>query len=476
MKRRHCRVGTEAKILIIGLSATEEGAYERQLGNVAILSGATKMLKDTIPSVDISTNFQLTEAFCKELGIKSIRDKEVWSFSPSFFLKSICDLCKCTLWRFLSLFRLDVRSLVNNRKLREYRSADIILDMSADLFSDNFDYIRMLKHSIDILSIRLLRKPVIIFAQSPGPFRSKFIGQVIKSILNKTTLITTREEISKDSLLSIGVSKTPIFATACPAFLFEATSKGRVEQIFKQEGISLDNEPLIGLTFCSFNISVNPMRIIIQNKWLNTMKYLLPKLFYNLVEKRMKSVKSLDTHVTADLMPFAQAIDHLVERLHATVLLIPHMYESSSSRYHILSDKGLAEKLCELTNSANTEKIKILKGKYNAEDVKGIIGECDIFISGRMHAAIAAMTQNIPTIVIPYGNKFYGIMQMVGQQICILEENNTDYIISKIDYVWRKRGEISKQLEARIPEVRERALLNAKLVDDIINEKESRKV
>lgn len=457
------------KILIIGLSATEEGAYERQLGNVAILSGTTKMLEDAIPSINISTNFQLSDTFCEKLGIRSIKDKEMWSFSPLFFLRSIFDLWKCILWRFLSMFGLDIRLLVNNRKLREYRSADIILDISADLFSDDFDYIRMLKQSIEILSIRLLRKPIIIFAQSPGPFRSKFIRHVIKSVFNKTTLITTREEISKDYLQSIGVSKTPIFATACPAFLFEATSKERVEQIFKQEGIPLDNEPLIGLTFCSFNISINPMRIIIQNKWLNTMRYFLPKLFYNLVEKRMKSVKFLDTHVATDLRPFAQAINYLVEEFHATVLLIPHVYESKSSRYHILSDKGLAEKLYELTNLDNREKVKVIRKRYNAEDVKELIGKCDIFISGRMHAAIAAMTQNIPTIVIPYGHKFYGIMQMVGQQRCICEKTNADYIISKIDYVLREKEEISKQLEAKIPEVKERALLNAKLVDNIIN-------
>ena len=458
------------KILIVGIPACSgKGNFERQLGNVAILTPTITMLKDSFPKAEVSTNFQLSEEFCRRNGISSIKDPAVWSFAPRYLLKSALNLLRCIMWRSFRKIGLNVETLISERKLREFAAANVILDISGDTYSDNFNYIRVIKHSMDILAARLLGKPIVLFAQSCGPFKGWPIRSLARLALNRATLITTRESLTKDYLQDIGISKPSIFATACPAFLFEATSKERVEQIFKQEGISLDNEPLIGLTFCSFNISINPMRIIIQNKWLNTMKYFLPKLFYNLVEKRMKSVKFLDTHVAADLTPFVQAIDYLVEKLHATVLLIPHVYESKSSRYHILSDKGLAEKLYELTKSDNTDKIKMLRGKYNAEDVKGIIGECDIFISGRMHAAIAALSQNVPTVGLPYGLKFYGIFGMLGQESHVCSSNNADDIISIVNEVWKNKEKISKELASKVPEAKKLALLNTELVKDILN-------
>jgi len=458
------------KILIVGIPACScMGNFERQLGNVAILTPTITMLKDSFPNAEISTNFQLSEEFCRRNGIASIKDPAVWSFAPRYLLKSVLNLLRCILWRLLRKIGLNVETLISERKLREFAAASVILDISGDTYSDNFNYIRVIKHSMDLLAARLIGKPVVLFAQSCGPFKGHPTRSLARLTLNRVNLITTRESLTKDYLQDMGISKPSIFATACPAFLFDATSKERVEKIFKQEGISLDNEPLIGLTLCSFNISVNPMRIIIKNKWLNTMKYFLPKLFYNLVEKRMKSVKSLDTYVAADLMPFVQTINYLVEKLHANVLLIPHVYESESSRYHILSDTGLAEKLYELTKPDNADKIKMLRGKYNAEDVKGIIGECDIFISGRMHAAIAGLSQNVPTVGLPYGVKFFGIFGMLGQDSHVCSSNNADEIISIVNEVWKNKGEISKVLASKMPEVKKLALLNTKLVKDILN-------
>jgi polysaccharide pyruvyl transferase WcaK-like protein len=51
--------------------------------------------------------------------------------------------------------------------------------------------------------------------------------------------------------------------------------------------------------------------------------------------------------------------------------------------------------------------------KYNAYEIKGIIGLCDFFIGSRMHSCIAALSQGIPTIGVAYSKKFIGIFNSV---------------------------------------------------------------
>lgn len=471
------------KILIIGLCAVDEPYFELQLGNVAIFTATIKMLKDRIPNAQISTNFQLSENFCKKNEITSIKHKAVWSFSPRYFLKSLINLSRCILWRlFQKLFGINVAGLINERKLKEYLNADIILDFSGDLYSDDFNYIRAMKHSIDILAAIHLGKPVIIFAQSSGPFRTRLTSSLAKFVLNRTTLIINREGVSKDYLHQIGVVKPPIFATGDPAFLFEPARRERVEEILSIENVNTNDRPLIGLSICEFNLPSSPWRPsspwkipwrggypVLTRPQYETLAYLAPIVLSVLNRTRwaVGYTPYIESKMIADLKPFVQVIDYLIEELNATVLLIPHVH-ASTEESDFWSDEGIAKQLYQMTEADKKKKIKVIRGHYSSEEVKGIIGQCDLFISGRMHAAIAALSQNVPTVGMSYGHKFYGIMGMVGQERYICGKNDTNDIISKIQDAWVNRKKITKELESKIPKVKKLSLHNAELVEDIL--------
>ena len=87
--------------------------------------------------------------------------------------------------------------MVNDRELREYADADVIVDISMDLYSDSFGAVSVLEHTKDLMLSVLSGKPVVIWAQSLGPFRSKLTSWLVKIVLNRVALITVREEISK---------------------------------------------------------------------------------------------------------------------------------------------------------------------------------------------------------------------------------------------------------------------------------------
>lgn len=69
----------------------------------------------------------------------------------------------------------------------------------------------------------------MLYAQSIGPFKYKYGSKLIKYILNKVNIITTREKISKIVLDDLNVS-TPSFVTADAAFSLPSIPK-KMEEI-----------------------------------------------------------------------------------------------------------------------------------------------------------------------------------------------------------------------------------------------------
>jgi len=145
--------------------------------------------------------------------------------------------------------------LIKGNKLERFTNSDVILDFNGDIFpSDIHNHIRLLKHIVDILTIRKLRVPVIEFVSSPGPFNTWFTRSISKLMFNRISVFTNREPVSSELLKQIGIKKTPIVNSACPAFLLEASPVERAKEILLQENIDVKIRPLIGVTLCGYNL------------------------------------------------------------------------------------------------------------------------------------------------------------------------------------------------------------------------------
>ena len=89
-----------------------------------------------------------------------------------------------------------------------------------------------------------------------------------------------------------------------------------------------------------------------------------------------------------------------------------------------------------------------------------------------MHATIASTSMHVPTVAIAYSDKTHGIIgKMLGQDKCIIDikELNYESLISKINDACENREKIKKELEVKIPMVKERAMLNGKLVKELLD-------
>jgi colanic acid/amylovoran biosynthesis protein len=342
-------------------------------------------------------------------------------------------LLYCSFLAVLRKFGLNIDKLLYPKKLWVYFDADLILNTGGDVLTE--DYGTALSYFSNLLFGLLLDKPIVICAESIGPFNKKVNKLVAKYILNRAKLITLREERSLKHLQGMGVNKPPIYVTADVAFTLEAASDQKINEILVKEGIT-EHRPLVG-------ISVSK---IISNYGFPAIKN--PNDKYNEYVKLMSNI-----------------VDYLVNTLNATIVFVPHVYGPIDT-----DDRVVADDICKLIK--NKHKVVSIKEEYTPEELKGIIGQCDLFIGARMHATIASTSMFVPTVGIAYSHKMYGIIgEMLGQEKYIIDikELNYESLISKINDAWENREKIRKGLEVKIPMVKEKAMLNGELVKELLD-------
>ena len=321
--------------------------------------------------------------------------------------------------------------------LRECLRSDIIIGMYGDALID-VTVSSTILYSCNILLASILKRPYVLYPQSIGPFKTKLTMSLAKFALNRTTSITAREEITKNYLQDIGVNKPPIYLTADMAFILQPAPYERVEEIILKEGITKDDGVLIGM-----NIS------------------------------QLINYRSKNSNVECDYIELmAEVADYLITNLNATIIFIPH----SICQKEIMDIERNIEDDVIAVNEAfakvkNKHKVAAITSNYTSEELKGIIGQCDLFIGARMHANIAATSMCVPTIAIAYSIKAPGIMNMVGLEkyVCDFRTVTFAELISKIEDMLSNREKIVEKMTPKIEDLKESVWLNVKLVKDLLD-------
>ena len=290
---------------------------------------------------------------------------------------------------------------------------------------------------------KMLDKPIVLYGGSIGQFRRLrwFLERGAKFALSKIDLITLREDVSYQNLRDMGVKNDRVFAISDLAFLLRPVPSDQAKEIMMQEDIEETNKPLIGITVT---------------------RDIASKAFSYL----NNSASSYHKHIKM----LAQVIDNLTSRLDATVIFIPHCIGFAKE----LDDRIVATDIFQMVKNKN--RVKVITNEYAADELKGLIGQFDLFIGERIHSVVNAMSMCVPSIAMSYStDQRLGIIKMVGQEnaICYVEGLDANTLISKIDEIWSEREKIKSELKSKIEIIKERAMLNGKLLKELL---ESRKV
>lgn len=441
------------QIFILGLTSSSLGGMEfHNLGNYIIMEPFIYYLKKEFPDAVIYTSIQMSDKFCKKYGITSLRHQRFWTYGKLTACETTKDIIKVAVWKIVKvLFKKDWKLLLNSSPLlMELKKSNLIIDFSGDIFGDNANYRQFLEDCAKILMAKVLGKSVAMLIGSPGPFKKKWRQILGRFILNKVDLITNREPISTELMRKYGISNPNMFSTACPGFLFEAPDKKEILPILKNEDIIFeDNKPLIGLIICGWNMPIAPFSKLPRENW--------------------------------ELEPFVDLVKHIVKTLNVHVLLMSHQNRTDDQGNLIRgNDHAIIDQIYSLINDSEVEKgILRLKGLYNARESKGIIGQCDMLISGRIHGAVSGLSQCIPTVILDYGHepkahKLKGFALNVGLEKYIANPSNSQDMIAKVSEVWENRDEIHSFLCKRIPKVQELALSNFRMLQPFVYNEDSK--
>ncbi|PWJ95853.1 colanic acid/amylovoran biosynthesis protein [Oceanotoga teriensis] len=424
------------RILIIGQTTLHWGRMEfGNIGNYYIIEPFIRELHKTFENSEIKTTLQMSKRFCKDEKVESLPIDLYYGFNKSNNLE-------------LAKYELTlVEDYLKNGKfqeitpyIKEVLESDIVIDFSGDIWGDNANFLGKDRFEVglykDLIAQKL--KPTYMIAGSPGPFKDIKTKDLAKKVYEGFDLVTNREPISSDIIKREGFNTNNTSDLACPAFLFEpiniekAKEKEEVKNIFDKSKLN------IGFVICGWNFEQGPF-----DKWPRDDK---------------------------DYITFAKSIEHIANKYDVNIILMSHSngFPIPPKKFKLQHgrDYPIIKQLEKILKDRGTAKnIQTIDGVYDAWTTKGIIGNLDLMISGRVHAAVAALSQKIPTVIIDYGHepkahKLKGFAKVCEMENYVADPSKENDLIQKIEKLLDNKDKINQHLNFKIEEVKQMAKNN----------------
>lgn len=430
------------EILVIGQCTLHWGRMEYgNIGNYYIIEPFMRELHRVFPGCKIKTTMQMSERFCNQENIKVLPLNIYYGWEKE-------DLDRAEEELLIAQHFNETGELTKTTPfIEEVNSSDLIIDFSGDIWGDNANFLGPNRLKVGLIKDRiaqLLGKKVVMLAGSPGPFSNEETRQLAKTVFENFHLVTNREPVSIGLLDKDGFNVSRTWSLACPAFLFEPASDNAIKEIIKQEGLSKEARkiPLVGFVLCGWNFEEGPF----------------------------------DKHPRRDdeFIKFAQAVEFIAENLGCKVCLLSHSngFDIPPQTFKLKHgrDYETIKQLEKVLLSRNiTQQFFTLDGIYDAWQTKAILGQFDMLVSGRIHAAVSGLSQNVPTVIIDYGHepkahKLNGFAEVAQVTECIADPSSIQDMKDKIHNCWIKRDLYQNHLNKHIPTVKELARKNFDLL------------
>ncbi len=255
--------------------------------------------------------------------------------------------------------------------------------------------------------------PVMLYANGIGPVNGEKNREKVKEILNQVNLITLRDSDSYDEIKKMGIINEAV-VTADPALTIEGIESYAARKILQDAGIDKDKKIL--------GISIRNWKNCDDNFWKK----------------------------------FSKGIDELCSCHNLVPVFIPLKHPED-----ITISKTISGKM--------KTKSYTLSSTFTAEEIVGIVGECEAVVAMRLHSMIYASAKSVPSIGISYDPKVSGFVKYIGAcSVIDVADFNTEEFILKADEVISHKEEIKEKLDEKIKEFKEKAVKTAKMAIKLI--------
>ncbi len=319
----------------------------------------------------------------------------------------------------------------HNKYFRLLFETDLVADITGgDSFSDIYGFRRFFLVFLCKWLVILLGKKLVLLPQTYGPFKRPFTQKMARYVLKHANLVYSRDHAGIEYLknvLNIDTNSRKVRFAPDIAFILDSRKPDNFDTTLLPKAKN-GNTTLVGL-----NIS----GLLFNGGYTKDNMFGLKTDYRGLIHK---------------------IIDLFVDEKKAVIILVPHVFPPRG--WEVESDPKACRKTYELTRDTYQKRMLLVDGKYNHNEIKYIIGLCDFFIGSRMHACIAAISQNIPTVGLAYSKKFEGVFESIGLGDCVADTRNCDEkeVLEKVESVFKRRSQIRNRLEHIMPRVKENIL------------------
>lgn len=426
-------------VFITGLTSTSRGGMEfHNLGNYVIVEPFFEELRKIFPDAELVTTLQLSRDFCERFNVVSRDEQRFWRYGLRTAKATLSDGFRVLLWKVL---RLNI--LLKSPLLNDLHSADLVIDFSGDIYGDNAKWNKFLEGNARLFYALMLKRPVAMLIGSPGPFESYWRQWMAKRIIPKLDVVTNREPLSTAMLSYIGIKGTSIRTTACPSVLFKASTFTEGDCESDYDKIARSERPVAGFILCGWNMPVGPYFKWPREDW--------------------------------EFQEFVKAIDYLIQNTEHRICIMSHQNGTDEDGKLIKGvDHRLIERFIEhLGDRVDEDRVYPLKGLYDAGQSKAIISNFDVLISGRIHGAVQALSQSIPSVIIDYGHepkphKLAGFARMYGVDDYLVSPNERDSVVSGIAKLMKNKHRMKVDLDERVPIISMKAKENFEILKPLI--------
>lgn len=432
-------------IFIMGQCTLHWGRMEYgNIGNYYIMEPFFRELHRAFPGASIRTTMQMSDRFCQAEKLTVVPMSLYYGWQDSDLSQAEHELA-------LAREFAETGTLSETTPyIEEVLNADLIIDFSGDIWGANADFLGPDRFQVGLCKDRvaqLLGKKVVMLAGSPGPFSNHHSLELAREVFANFDLVTNREPVSTPLLEQEGFDVSHTHSLACPAFMFEPAEQVDLKAMMVEEGVNVaDGKPVVGFVLCGWNFERGPFDL-----WPRD---------------------------DADYIKFAEAVEYITETLGARVCLMSHSngfdvapapfvlkhgrdYPITKQLESVLQKRGISQDFFSLN------------GVYDAWQTKAILGQFDMLVSGRIHAAVAGLSQQVPTVIIDYGHepkahKLAGFAQVAGAEQYVADPAKGDELKAYIERCWHERAEFTERLAARMPQVAAQVRKNFQLLQDLM--------
>lgn len=435
------------RILLTGQSTLHWGRLEYgNIGNYYIIEPLVRELHRVFPGVELVTTFQMTDKFCEREKVACLPMELFYAWKESDVPEALKELGIAV------IYNQTGKLIHRSPYIDEVLKSDLVLDFSGEMWGDHAEPVGKDRFLVGLIKNRvaqLLGKPTVMLAGSQGHFTDDRTTEFARVVFKDFKLVANREAVSAELLKRNGFDIARVKSFACPGFLFEPTPDHEMTAIIEKEKIKHNSKKTVGFVLCGFNMLEGPY-----DKW---------------------------PRCDDEFTPFAEAVEFMVNDLGTRVVLMSHQngFELPPNFKLIRGrDYPIVKQLQTVVGkrgNVHMDDVLCIDNVYSPWETKAIIKQFDMFVTGRLHASVAAISQSVPTVVIMHGHgpkshKTIGMFRIAGLEEYVAYPNVAEDLKIKINQCWNNRDQIRAHLDGCIPKVKQLAKDGFDAIKHVVDE------